>query len=281
MSKEEMKLALDALEAGEYYIDDLEAIVYAADDLGTHEDRAKMQAAITALREALAEQPAQTDWEAVAADQAMTIALLKAERPAQQEPVAQWQKRHPHHWEGKWENTNEHDAKWWRDNSQGWEIRALYTSQPAQPQQETWEHLKVYGYAPGGYMMTCRGCNTTVIGVDKRALRCKPCAIKAASTKQQEPVAYMYEQAKYGPTDLRGQQWRPALSRNKPYTGDDKVRCLRPLYTHPIFQTWAGLTDEEVKECFESVPTQDCQNYEHWRSLCARNIEAKLKEKNT
>lgn len=28
------------------------------------------------------------DWEAVAADQAMTIALLKAEQPAQQEPVA-------------------------------------------------------------------------------------------------------------------------------------------------------------------------------------------------
>jgi hypothetical protein len=54
MSKKTMKLALEALEAGEYYIDDLEAIVYAADDLGTHEDRAKMQEAITALREALA-----------------------------------------------------------------------------------------------------------------------------------------------------------------------------------------------------------------------------------
>ena len=63
-----MKLALEALEAGEYYIDDLEAIVYAADDLGTHEDRAKMQEAITALREALAS-------EAI-------------EQPAQQEPVA-------------------------------------------------------------------------------------------------------------------------------------------------------------------------------------------------
>lgn len=105
--------------------------------------------------------------------------------------------------------------------------------------------------------------------------------VKIHGLLDEPPAAYMYEQAKYGPTDLRGQQWRPALSRNKPYTGDDKVRCLRPLYTHPIFQTWAGLTDEEVKECFESVPTQDCQNYEHWRSLCARNIEAKLKEKNT
>jgi hypothetical protein len=72
MSKEAMKLALEALEAGDYYIDDLEAIVYAADDLGTHEDRAKMQAAITVLRleidalnmaskPALAEQPAQQE----------------------------------------------------------------------------------------------------------------------------------------------------------------------------------------------------------------------------
>jgi uncharacterized protein (DUF2267 family) len=42
-----------------------------------------------------------------------------------QEPVAQWQKKHP----GKttWDNTDEHDAKWWSANSQGWEIRALYT----------------------------------------------------------------------------------------------------------------------------------------------------------
>ena len=60
-TNEVLKLALEALEAGEYYIDDLEAIVYAADDLGTHEDRAKMQSAVTALREALAEQPAQQE----------------------------------------------------------------------------------------------------------------------------------------------------------------------------------------------------------------------------
>lgn len=105
--------------------------------------------------------------------------------------------------------------------------------------------------------------------------------VKLHGLIDESPAAYMYEQAKYGPTDLRGQQWRPALSINKPYTGDNKVRGLRPLYTHPIAQTWAGMTDEEVKECFDSVPTQNCQNYEHWRSLCARNIEAKLKEKNT
>jgi hypothetical protein len=47
-----------------------------------------------------------------------------------QEPVAQWQKKHATETEGKWENTDEFDAKWWRDNSKGWEIRALYTAPP-------------------------------------------------------------------------------------------------------------------------------------------------------
>ena len=52
-------------------------------------------------------------------------------QPAPVQPVAQWQKRHPERTDGKWENANEHDAKWWRDNVQGWEIRALYTTPPA------------------------------------------------------------------------------------------------------------------------------------------------------
>ena len=76
MSKEAMKLALEALEAGEYYIDDLEAIVYASDDLGTHEDRAKMQAAITVLQEELAKPDF---WEGY---------VPEPVKPAQQEPVA-------------------------------------------------------------------------------------------------------------------------------------------------------------------------------------------------
>lgn len=62
------------------------------------------------------------------------VAHEKQPKAAQQEPVAQWQKRHPLRTDGKWENTNEHDAKWWRDNSMGWEIRALYTA--AAPQRE-------------------------------------------------------------------------------------------------------------------------------------------------
>lgn len=45
-------------------------------------------------------------------------------------PVAQWQKRHPDEEGGAWQNTNRGDAMWWRDNTQGWEIRALYEEAP-------------------------------------------------------------------------------------------------------------------------------------------------------
>ena len=48
-----MQQALEALEAGDWYIGQLELIVYSSDDEGTHEERAKVQAAIAALRQAL------------------------------------------------------------------------------------------------------------------------------------------------------------------------------------------------------------------------------------
>jgi len=39
-------------------------------------------------------------------------------------------------------------------------------------------------------------------------------------------------------------------------------------------RTWVGLTDEEIQECLQGLPTQTIDVY-------ARDIEAKLKEKNT
>jgi len=54
-------------------------------------------------------------------------ALHTAIQQAESEPVTQWQKCHPVRTNGKWENTDEHDAKWWLEHSRGWEIRALYT----------------------------------------------------------------------------------------------------------------------------------------------------------
>ena len=56
MTKDEaMKLALEALEGADWYINQLELIVYSVDDEGTHENRAKVQSAITAIKEALAQ----------------------------------------------------------------------------------------------------------------------------------------------------------------------------------------------------------------------------------
>ena len=55
MTKEALKLALEALEAGDWYINQLEMIVYSVDDDGTHENRAKVQKAVTAIKEYLAQ----------------------------------------------------------------------------------------------------------------------------------------------------------------------------------------------------------------------------------
>ena len=52
---EVMKQALEALEAGDWYISQLEPFVYLADEEGTHEERSKVQLAIAALRAAIAE----------------------------------------------------------------------------------------------------------------------------------------------------------------------------------------------------------------------------------
>lgn len=41
-----------------------------------------------------------------------------------------------------------------------------------------WEHLKAYGYAPGGYMNTCHICKEMKTDLDKRAFTCRACAEK-------------------------------------------------------------------------------------------------------
>jgi hypothetical protein len=53
--REAAQQALEALESADWYINQLELIVYSDDDIDTHKDRAKVQAAVTALRAALAE----------------------------------------------------------------------------------------------------------------------------------------------------------------------------------------------------------------------------------
>lgn len=63
------------------------------------------------------------------------------------------------------------------------------------------------------------------------------------------------------------------------YAGTKCKNCGR--VTEQAQRTWVGLTDEEVKAIFDSVPTASCQSYAHWRSLVALAIETKLREKNT
>ncbi len=48
-----LRQVLDALVSSDWYIDQLEMIVYSDGDTGTHEERAKVQAAIASLRERL------------------------------------------------------------------------------------------------------------------------------------------------------------------------------------------------------------------------------------
>jgi hypothetical protein len=81
--------------------------------------------------------------------------------------------------------------------------------------------------------------------------------------ESQEPVAWMRQD---------GQRVTTASDRhNYP---DYETRYLIPLYTHPPQRTWVGLTDEEMQDCLNRLPTQTIDVY-------ARRIEAKLKEKNT
>ena len=101
---------------------------------------------------------------------------------------------------------------------------------------------------------------------------------------QQAPVAWMYEEAKFGKTDLRGRQWRYVLSHLKPYVDDGMVRGLTPLYASPQpSKPWVWLTKEDRYKAIRPLYNSD----ENARLAVEHSndeyeaIEAKLKEKNT
>jgi hypothetical protein len=60
-------------------------------------------------------------------------------------------------------------------------IKRVTPSPAVQEPQGGWEHLKAYGYAPGNYMSRCHSCCQVVSGLDKRAMRCRPCAEAVAA----------------------------------------------------------------------------------------------------
>ena len=65
-------------------------------------------------------------------------------------------------------------------------MKTLHEAAPAQPE-PGWLHLIGYGYAPGNYMCRCMRCGNVVVGLDKRATSCKPCAIEAARRALEKP----------------------------------------------------------------------------------------------
>ena len=102
-----------------------------------------------------------------------------------------------------------------------------------------------------------------------------PMILNTQPEQEQEPVAWIYERARFGPTDLRGQQWRLELYRLKPWNGNGLVRNVQALYTTPPQRK--PLTDAEIWQM-----VNDCSfNGDLHADKFARAIEAKLKEKNT
>jgi len=83
--------------------------------------------------------------------------------------------------------------------------------------------------------------------------------IKEALETKDEPVAWMNDSTPSG-----------IFARH--IEGAKNFGCTIPLYT-TLQRTWVGLTDEEIQECLQGLPTQTIDVY-------ARRIEAKLKDKN-
>ncbi len=80
-----------------------------------------------------------------------------------------------------------------------------------------------------------------------------------------EPVAWMFQHEETGRTMcVDAQQLKWGFEKGNP-----RLKKIAPLYTTPPQRTWAGLTDEEVWECYSGQG-----------SVFYKAIEAKLKEKN-
>ena len=140
MSKEAMKLALEALEP-----------VSTFGRVGSRDvDTAKAQEAIAALREALAEQPAQQEQQPVWRTGG---GIPRFKQPAQQEPVAAQSVMTVRIWRDKNSDQNA-EFKNWHKLPDGEHI--LYTSPPAQrtwvglTQEEFRDFASTFEYGTGG-----------------------------------------------------------------------------------------------------------------------------------
>ena len=90
----------------------------------------------------------------------------------------------------------------------------------------------------------------------------------------QEPVAWISNKD-FEPIRIRIMQEAYELADNNDPEGYNaiKVMCGDVQKMLSPQRTWVGLTDEEIQECLQGLPTQTIDVY-------ARRIEAKLKQKN-
>jgi len=100
-------------------------------------------------------------------------------------------------------------------------------------------------------------------------------AIKQAlAAPVQEPVGWISNKD-FEPIRIRIMQEAYELADNNDPEGYNaiKVMCGDVQKMLSPQRTWVGLTDEEIQECLQGLPTQTIDVY-------ARRIEAKLKQKN-
>jgi hypothetical protein len=94
---------------------------------------------------------------------------------------------------------------------------------------------------------------------------------------EQEPVAYSVQ----SPDDAKRNRITPSLVTDtrlelEEYLGNSETaKHIVPLYTHPPRREWQSLSEGEILPLYNTTPSSHAEMLEF-----ARDIEAKLKEKN-
>lgn len=92
-----------------------------------------------------------------------------------------------------------------------------------------------------------------------------------------EPVAWMYQHEDTGLTMcVIVQQVGAGFEKNNP-----RWKKITPLYTAPPQREWQGLTENEIKHLWYEACQTNLELTSQLIVHLARNIEAKLKERNT
>jgi hypothetical protein len=247
-----LKLALEALEAGEYYIDDLEAIVYDSYAFGTHEDRAKMQEAITAIKQAL--------------NDATHLAA----------PVLEPAWYHAECNDPDYSRfTQEKDEAFAIVSDKGGYVTELYTRAQPAPVQEPVAGCACRWNEEGDRTVTCIRHQGWLEVISEWAGRAREAEAKLKATPPAQEFVCSTGLCHYKATSEKRECMNcAAFGECNP--NNDAGRCG---YEPPAAQRqWVGLTDEDKKVLVHEYVAQDC-TVMPYEFLYA--IEAKLKEKNT